>query len=76
MGQPLRITFNDTDYSFELANTEPITRSTLEIPISINNQTVTLVKEERGWQPKETQDLLDSSLLQAIGKAIALRYRL
>ncbi len=75
MRRPLRITFNDRDYNFEIVNTEPITRSTLEIPIRIDDHKVTLLKTE-GWRPRELSEEVDSGLLEAIGKAIALRYRL
>ena len=36
MGMPLRITFRDRDYSFQVVNEEPITRDTTEIPIILN----------------------------------------
>ena len=75
MGQPLRITFNNTDHTFQIVNTNPISGSTDEFQITINGRTVTLVKSE-GWIQKETEGSVDNALLQAIGKAIALRYRI
>jgi len=76
MGKPLRITFKDKDYNFTILNTEPITKSTSELPISINDQNFTLIKAAKGWTPKETGESIDTSLLEEIGKAIGLRYRL
>lgn len=75
MGLPLRITFNDKDYNFQIVKTEPITRSTKEISILIESETINLVKEDAKWTIKEPSDLLDINLLEAIGKAIGLRYR-
>lgn len=75
MGLPLRITFNDKDYNFQIVKTEPITRSTKEISILIESETINLVKENTKWTIKEHSDLLDINLLEAIGKAIGLRYR-
>lgn len=75
MGQPLRITFNNTDHTFQIVNTNPISGFTDEFQISIDGKTVTLVKSE-GWSQKETEGSIDNGLVQAIGKAIALRYRI
>jgi hypothetical protein len=76
MGMPLRITFNNKDYSFQVVNTEPITKSTVEIPVIINGETFNLVKGLKGWSPKGETNELDIHLIQAIGQAIELRFRL
>ena len=76
MGMPLRITFNDQDYNFQVANTEPITKQTVEIPIILNGETLNLVKGSKGWSPKTEKNGLDIQLIQAIGRAIELRFRL
>ena len=73
---PLRITFNDKDYNFQVVNTEPITKSTVEIPIILNGETVSLVKGSKGWNLKAETENIDLYLIQAIGRAIELRFRL
>lgn len=76
MARALRITHNETDYNITILNTEPITKNTIEIPISFASETITLIKTDNKWQLKEAVDLIDSYLIDAIGKAIGLRYRL
>ena len=76
MGMPLRITVDAKDYSFQIVNKEPITRDTVQIPISIENKTILLVRETDGWKAKESDSSVDIAIIQAIGKTIALRYRL
>ncbi|MGN6398678.1 MAG: hypothetical protein ACTHMI_24120 [Mucilaginibacter sp.] len=76
MGQVLRITFNHTDYTFEIFNTRPVSRETEEIQILLNGTTKTLVCNNRNWVPKSDNGELGDELAAAIGKAIALRYRI
>ena len=76
MGMPLRITVDAKDYSFQIVNKEPITRDTVQIPISIDNRTILLVREMGGWKAQESDTSVDIAIIQAIGKTIALRYRL
>lgn len=76
MGMPLRITFRDTDYSFQVINKEPVTKSTVEIPIILNGETLNLVKGSKGWNMKEEVSGIDAELIQAIGRAIELRFRI
>jgi hypothetical protein len=76
MGMPLRITFKDTDYNFQVINKEPITKSTLEIPIILDGQAIYLVKENGRWHLKEPKEGANPDLIQAVGRAIELRFRL
>jgi len=76
MGQVLRITFNQQDYTFEILNTRPVSKETEEIQILLNGVTCTLVCQERRWLPKTESGELPNELAAAIGKAIALRYRI
>ncbi|WP_207531872.1 hypothetical protein [Desertivirga arenae] len=73
---PLRITFNDVDYNFKVANTEPITKATTKIPILINGETIELIKDTKGWISNSATSGINSDLIQAIGRAIELRFRL
>jgi len=76
MGMPLRITFNDIDYNFKVANTEPITKATVKIPITINGENIELVKGGSGWASSVESPTVTQALAQAIGRAIELRFRL
>ena len=76
MGMPLRITFRDSDYNFQVVNKEPITKSTVEIPIILNGEILNLLKGSKGWNMKEEVSGIDAKLIQAIGRAIELRFRL
>ena len=76
MGQVLRITFDQIDYSFQILNSKPISKSDQEIQILLNGVTTTLVKDASGWHPKTADDFAKAGLATAIGKAIALRYRI
>ena len=76
MGMPLRLTFNDKDYTFQILNEKPITKQTTEIPLSLENKSIVVIKEATGWNLKEADESLNRDLIGAIGKAIELRYRL
>jgi hypothetical protein len=76
MGQVLRITFNNIDYTFEILNTRPVSKETKEIQILLNGVTQTLVCNERRWVPKTEVGEMPNELASAIGKMIALRYRI
>ena len=76
MARALRITVDNTDYNFTILNTQPITRDTSEIPISIQNQTITLFRTDNHWKAKEGDTGIDGILVEAIGRALGLRYRL
>jgi hypothetical protein len=75
MGQVLRITHNDIDYSFKILNEEPLSRETVEIAVLVNETTLTLVRDEHSWVPKEENEVAQEQV-RAIGKAISLRYRI
>ncbi|WP_157544026.1 hypothetical protein [Mucilaginibacter paludis] len=74
MGQVLRMTHNGVDYSFVILNKEPLSRETREIIVSVNGETKTLVQRDRSWLPAEEAG--DVEVAMAIGKTIALRYRI
>lgn len=77
MGQPLRITFNNADHIFQITDHSPITKSTTEIQILLDGKTVTVVRGDGNtWTLKENDSTIDPGLIQAIGKAISLRYRI
>ncbi len=74
MGQPLRITLNNADYSFTILKGTPVGIMYPEVEILLNGTILTLVKSGAEWLQKEDK-FTDSSLIKAVGKAISLRYR-
>ena len=75
MGQVLRITYNNSDYHFQILNHTPVSKETGEIQILLDGVTQTLVCRDRKWVAK-TEHGPETGLTEAIGKAIALRYRI
>lgn len=76
MGQVLRITFDNIDYNYQLLNTSPVSRETQEISIQVADVIYTLVRQNGQWLPQETAKTGLTGLLTAIGRALALRYRI
>jgi len=76
MGQVLRITYGDKDYRYQLLNETPIERDTQELRISLEGRSLTLVKKGDQWLPLETEAGGDNALINAVAKAITLRYRI
>lgn len=74
MEHPLRITFKNTDYIFQLIRSTPITRETTEFQILLNGSPITISKEPKGWVAADSQE--DPELIDAIGRTLALRYRI
>ncbi len=73
MEHPLRITFKNNDYTFQLIRNIPITRETTEFQILLNGSPITISKEGRGWVADSQED---PELIDAIGRTLALRYRI
>jgi hypothetical protein len=76
MAQVLRITFNNTDYNYQILNTTAVSKETQEIQILIEDTTQTLVRSGNQWLPKETDPAIVPGLVAAIGRALGLRYRI
>lgn len=77
MKQSLRITYDESDYNYQIVNETPITNTTLELQIKIEGTEITLVRDQRKiWITKEEVSSLDPGLLQAIGRTVSLRFRL
>ncbi|SEP36987.1 hypothetical protein ACFGVS_21505 [Mucilaginibacter sp. AW1-7] len=76
MGLPLRITYNDTDLVYQV-NTSPINKTTSELEILLNGETITLQKDERSvWIQQGNGPLIDPELAQALGRSVSLRFRM
>ncbi|WP_345955952.1 hypothetical protein [Mucilaginibacter sp. PAMB04168] len=76
MGQLLRITFENKDYTFKLRNALPADRIVNELAILLSGEEQVLIREGDTWQFKNSVDKDFNRLADAIGKAISLRFRI
>jgi hypothetical protein len=77
MALPLRITFNDKDYVYQIINSKLINQNTTELDLLLNNEKVALIKDNKNiWVQKEGYELIDPELAQALGRSISLRLRM
>jgi hypothetical protein len=77
MGLPLRITFNDQDYIYQIINSKLIDQHTTELEILLNGEKVELIKDERRvWVLKDAEIQIDPELVQALGRSVSLRLRM
>lgn len=77
MGLPLRITFNDTDYIYQIINSKLINQNTTELELLINEEKVLLIKDDkRTWVQKDGTRSIDPELAEALGRSISLRLRM
>ena len=76
MSLPLRITFEDNDYTYIVLD-KLIDRNTKEIRSLLEERELTLFKNERNeWDARERTIEDKSGLIKAIARNVALRYRL
>jgi hypothetical protein len=77
MGLPLRITFKDKDYVYQIVDSKLINQHTTELDILLNGDKVELIKDERRvWIQKNGISSLDPELVQALGRSVSLRLRM
>jgi len=77
MGLPLRITFNDTDYIYQIIDSKIINQYTTELQLLVNGEKVELIKnDKRVWIQKDELKSLDPELVQALGRSVSLRLRM
>ncbi|WP_299586908.1 hypothetical protein [Mucilaginibacter sp.] len=77
MGLPLRITFNDTDYIYQIIDSKIINQYTTELQLLVNGEKVELIKnDKRVWVQKDELKSLDPELVQALGRSVSLRMRM
>ncbi|MGZ3874842.1 MAG: hypothetical protein ACXVJD_18120 [Mucilaginibacter sp.] len=77
MGLPLRITYNDIDYIYQIIDSKLIDQYTTELQLLVNGEKVALIKnEKRVWIQKDEQKSLDPELVQALGRSVSLRLRM
>ena len=77
MGLPLRITFKDNDYVYQIIDSKLINQNTTEIELILNGEKVELVRDIKlVWKQKDGNNELDSELIQALGRSVSLRLRM
>lgn len=77
MAQPLRITVNNADYHFKLISVDSSDKSNIRISVELNGIAVVIVRSNKSWIT--TADISDPNVMEiaeAIGKSVALRYRI
>lgn len=75
MGLPMRITYKDTDYVYEILNSTAINKETTELHISFDGQEVILIKDEKNIWIEGTHKV-EPQLAQALGRSVSLRFRM
>lgn len=77
MGLPLRITFKDNDYVYQIVDSKQINHNTTEIELLLNGEKIGIVRDVKlVWKQKEGAQELDSELIQALGRSVSLRLRM
>jgi hypothetical protein len=77
MGLPLRITYNEQDYVYQILDSKKINQYTTELQLLVNGEKVILIKNERRvWVQNDEQKSLDPELVEALGRSVSLRMRM
>ena len=77
MGLQLRITFNDTDYAYQIINSKLIDQNTTELELMLDGEKIELQKDQnRVWIQKDGSSPVDPELVQALGRSVSLRLRM
>ncbi|MCR8561369.1 hypothetical protein KXD93_27195 [Mucilaginibacter sp. BJC16-A38] len=77
MGLPLRITYNEQDYIYQIIDSKIINQYTTELQLVVNGEKVELIKnDKRVWVQKDAEKSLDPELVQALGRSVSLRMRM
>jgi hypothetical protein len=76
MGLPMRITFNDQDFVYQIVNSNLINQNTTELELLLNGEKLQLIKEKTIWIQKDGDQRLDPQFIQALGRSVSLRLRM
>ncbi|MGF7082434.1 hypothetical protein ABIB50_004806 [Mucilaginibacter sp. UYCu711] len=77
MALPMRITFDDKDYIYQILNTNLINKDTTQLELIFNGEKLELVMDERKtWVQKDQSKSIDPDLVQALGRSVSLRLRM
>jgi hypothetical protein len=77
MGLPLRITFNEKDYVYQIIDSKLIDHHSTELQLLLDGEKINLVKnEKRVWIQNDADKSIDPDLVQALGRSVSLRLRM
>ena len=77
MGLPLRITFKDEDYVYQIINSKHINSNTTEIELFLNGEKLELIRDTNlVWKQKDGIQAYDPNLIQALGRSVSLLLRM
>ena len=77
MGLPLRITFKDNDYVYQIVDSKLINQNTTEIELLLNGEKIELIRDIKlVWKQKTGDQNLDTEMVQALGRSVSLRLRM
>jgi hypothetical protein len=77
MGLPLRITFKDEDYIYQINDSNQINQNTTELELVINGSIIKLKKDlKTSWVQNGGDATFDPELVQALGRSVSLRLRM
>ncbi|MBS1522708.1 MAG: hypothetical protein JST50_17045 [Bacteroidetes bacterium] len=75
MGLQLRMTFNDTDYAYQIINSRLNNQQT-ELELVLEGEKVELLRDKNMvWIQKDGDSSFDPGLIQALGRSASLRLR-
>jgi hypothetical protein len=75
MGLQLRMTFNDTDYAYQIINSR-LTDQQTELELVLEGEKVELLRDKNMvWIQKDGDSSFDPGLIQALGRSASLRLR-
>ena len=76
MGLPLRMTYNDTEYAYQIINSKLINQYSTELELMLDGEKLELQKEKNGaWTLKDGDNTIDPKLIQALVRSVSLRLR-
>ena len=77
MGLPLRITFKDKDYTYQIIDSKLIDKHTTGIELILEGKTIELERDIKlVWRQKQGAYAIDAELIQALGRSVSLRLRM
>jgi len=76
MGLQLRMTFNDTDYAYQIINSRLTEQHTTELELVLEGEKVELLRDKNMvWVQKDGDSSFEPGLIQALGRSASLRLR-
>lgn len=76
MGLPLRITFNDKDYVYQILNSKLINQHTIELELVLDGEKLDIIKDDNKVWVQKDEKSVDPELIQALGRSVSLRLRM